>query len=157
VNKKYLFFFVVLIAACTSGKNEPLNVGDGLYFVTDSINPAWTKINEFKIFDSTQVWSIDTSRILSTKNLAMQMNYDSMMYADTFAEIATTLSPEIRKTWDERTLIAREKKVALVMNNKIIQWMVLPSIGSFVPGFKFCYCDYSKSELKEIEKLIKIN
>ncbi|MCW3085794.1 MAG: hypothetical protein JWP12_3160 [Bacteroidetes bacterium] len=141
-----------MVVLATSCKREGyVQLRNGLYELTDSISGK--RVAPFKTFDYGETEFVDTACILSLQNVEMAMDYDSMMYADTFAVIRIKLNEANKNTWKQKTAGAQRKKIALILNSQFIQWMVIPD--TYVPPvFTLCYCDYNKAELKKIEELL---
>ncbi len=149
------FLLLLLLLLSASCKREGyVQLRNGLYVLTDSTSGK--RVASFKKFDYGGTEFVDTTCILPLKNMEVVMEYDSMMYADTFAVIRIKLNGADESTWKQKTADASHKKIALILNSQFIQWIVIPD--KYVqPVFTLCYCDYNKAELKGIEELVKEN
>ncbi|MBK0403637.1 hypothetical protein I5M27_11620 [Adhaeribacter sp. BT258] len=160
MNKIPFFLLVIFTASCSqTGKEQkvvtkqekvmPEKLADGLYFMDAA---KGIKVEQFKVFDQDKYF-VEKEPILTANEFIINFRYDSLIYADTFALAKLELSEKALQKWRSKTNGISDKNVALIADNKVLSWIDLRN--KTYPNFQFCYCDYNKDELEEIEKKVK--
>lgn len=123
---------------------------NGLYFISKTTEGV--KVSEDKRFNNKGYAHIDDNQILSFQDFQLDFQYDSLIYADSFAIAKFHLDDQALSKWKSRTENKEKSRIALVLDNELIHWF--NPYKDVNPYLQICYCDYSKEEIQAIEEKI---
>jgi len=154
-----LVFCVIFLMTLDCNSQNQAKIENGLYFLSENENSV--QIEKFKSFDDNEFAMVEEKPFLSENEFKVSCNPDTLFYGDNFLLIEIEFLLSGQEKWNllydsESNLKPENKKrIGLVIDNQFIaRGRIFPqNIGLF---FTLCHCDYSETELKEIEEIIKI-
>ena len=141
---------------------EPKNqkeIENGLYLISE-IDSA-VQIENFKSFDNNVFVKVSEKPFIYKNEFELSYNPDTLIYGDRFLLIELKFLKTGIEKWnslyDSENYLKPEnkKRIGLVINTKLITSVKIHSQNIGL-NFTLCHCDYSETELKEIEEIIKI-
>jgi hypothetical protein len=152
---KYKVLGLLLVAgislSCIHQAATEAKLPDGLYFLSDSL--ADTQVAVADRFGENGYTKVDTPAILHLKDTKVDFQNDVKVYADSFGIVHFKVQQDWSKLWQADQKETIKRKVGLVVKDELIGWNYSDDFARS-RSLSICYCDWSKEELKIIEKHI---
>ncbi len=141
-------------AGCTEKAASDQKLADGLYWLSDSLTGI--KVKYDTRFEARGYEFVDPRILLPLQNARVAVEYDVVVYADSFALVRFGTGEAWRDFWRRNAKRTDRKRAGLVMDNALIQWNDSAHLAQQA-AITLCYCDHSREEIKVIEKKTKEN